>query len=553
MRSVVMFTITLVVVPDMAVEAQTPNFRTDDPLWAMPQPLPVSGAGLRKVSDVYDLFYNEIAKPGEHQPRNGKPLPALGVNTLGEVPDGEWYVNRHYRKRLTTSELERGPAGDPPSRTGKWTVVAAKTEGVTPGFTIADATGRHFVLKFDPANHPELATAADVISSRFFYALGYYVPANHIVYFNRDDLVLGPDIGFFDRFGHKRKMTKQDLYDVLGGVHRDANGNYRAVASLYLTGQPIGPRRWHGTRRDDPNDTIPHEHRRDLRGMRVFAAWLGHDDSRAINSLDMIVNEGVPHVRHYLIDFGSTLGSASYGPNSPRSGHVPLFSWSEAAREFLTLGLYAPRWALAKYPNYPSVGRFEHARFDAERWRPEYRNPAFENMLPDDAFWAAKQVAAFTDEDIRALVRSGQFSDPRAEQWVAECLIRRRDKIVRAFVPKLLPIDRFRVNGGRLEFDLVGSGVIEPPRHAIRWFRGRSGEPPRSVNGAGGTELPLRYEQVERDELLIAHLYAGDERTVRVYIRLHPGAARVIGLERTWTTRLPSEQPSGTTAVAAKR
>jgi hypothetical protein len=111
------------------LRAETPQFRTDDPLWVMPQPLPVRAARMRKISDVYDLFFNEVAKPGQHQPRNGKPIPALGVNTLGEVPDGEWYVNRHYQKRLSTSELQRGPAGDPPSRAEKWTVVAAKTEG----------------------------------------------------------------------------------------------------------------------------------------------------------------------------------------------------------------------------------------------------------------------------------------------------------------------------------------------------------------------------------------------------------------------------------------
>lgn len=526
------------------VAAETPTFRPDDPLWVMPSPLPVSNAGLRKIGDVYDLFYNELGKPGERQPRRGQPILARGVNTLGDVPDGEWYVNRHYRHRLSTTELAQGPVGAPPSRAEKWIVVAAKNEGVTPGFVIADATGRRFVLKFDPVSYPELATAADVISSRFFHAIGYHVPANHIVYFKREDLVLGSDVRFSDPKGRKRSMTRQDLQDVLDRVHKAPDGQYRAVASLYLTGQPIGPRRWHGTRRDDPNDTVPHEHRRDLRGMRVFASWLGHDDSRSINSLDMVVDEGVPHVRHYLIDFGSTLGSASYGPNSPRSGHVPLFSWKPAAREFLTFGLYVPSWSLAKYPSYTSVGRFEHARFDPERWVPEYRNPAFENMLPDDAFWAAKQVGAFTDEDIRAIVRTGQLSDAQAEKWIVQCLIHRRDKIVRAYAPKVLPLDNFRVEEGRLQFDLVGSGILESPRYAVRWFRGRAGEQPRSVNDGVGTELPLRYDDLGADELLIAHFYSGDQRTVRVYLRLQPGSAQVIGAERTWATSVNSEQRS---------
>jgi hypothetical protein len=268
--------------------------------------------------------------------------------------------------------------------------------------------------------------------------------------------------------------------------------------------------------------------------MRVFAAWLGHDDSRSINSLDMLVEEGVPHIRHYLIDFGSTLGSASYGPNSPRSGHVPFFSWKQSAQEFLTLGLYIPPWSMAKYPDYPSVGRIEYARFDPERWVPEYRNAAFENMLPDDAFWAAKQVAAFSDEDIRAAVRAGQLSDQKAQEWLIECLIKRRDKVVRAYLPKVLPLDRFRIENGSLAFDEVGTGVNPQPRYSIRWFRGKPNEQERSINTSAGTTLPLKAGDLSRDELLIAHLYTGDPRTIRVYIRFVRSEPQVVGLERTW-------------------
>jgi hypothetical protein len=529
--------------------AQTPLFYPDDPIWTMPAPLPVKNAKLRKVGDVYDLFYSQFAKPGEHHTAKTDPISARGVNTLGEVPDGEWYVNRHYRRRLSLTELEQGPVTQPPSRQGKWTVVAAKTEGVTPGFTVVDSTGRRFVVKFDPVDYPELATAADVIGSRFFHALGYHVPENHIVFFERDDLVLGDDTNLVDSKGRKRKMTHKDLWDVLGAVHMQPDGRYRAAASLYLSGKPVGPRRWHGTRRDDPNDIVPHEHRRDLRGMRVFAAWLGHDDSRSINSLDMLVDEGVPHLRHYLIDFGSTLGSASSGPNSPRSGHVPFFSWKQSAQEFFTLGLYVPKWSLAKYPNYTSVGRFEYERFDPERWAPEYWNPAFENMLPDDAFWAARQVAAFTDDEIRAAVRAGQLSDAKAEQWLIECLIQRRNKIARTFLPKLLPIDRFRVDNGNLTFDEIGLQKNNPSQYGIRWFRTKPNEEERTINTASGRTLPVRVEELSKDELLLAHISTGDLRTVRVYIRARDGNPEVVGLRRTWASRTKS--PTKETTVTS--
>ena len=41
------------------------------------------------------------------------------------------------------------------------------------------------------------------------------------------------------------------------------------------------------------------------------------------------------------------------------------------------------------------------------KWKPEYPNPAFDNMRPDDAFWAARIVSRFTDEMIGAVVREG--------------------------------------------------------------------------------------------------------------------------------------------------
>ena len=70
-----------------------------------------------------------------------------------------------------------------------------------------------------------------------------------------------------------------------------------------------------------PTTSVPHEHRRELRGNRVFAAWLNHDDSRAGNSLDMLVEDqtGVSLVKHYMFDFGSSLGSGTKEQDHPGS------------------------------------------------------------------------------------------------------------------------------------------------------------------------------------------------------------------------------------------
>src|SRR4029450_13838080 len=85
------------------------KFRLDDPLRAAPPPLPVTSAKVRKVSDVYDVFLNTFGSPAEPQPKAGPPIPAQGVNTLGEVIDTAWYVGRHYFQPMTVEHLMRGP------------------------------------------------------------------------------------------------------------------------------------------------------------------------------------------------------------------------------------------------------------------------------------------------------------------------------------------------------------------------------------------------------------------------------------------------------------
>ena len=98
----------------------------------------------------------------------------------------------------------------------------------------------------------------------------------------------------------------------------------------------------------------------------------------------------------------------------------------------LTLGFYVRPWIKVSYPDIPAVGRFEAAFFQPEKWKPEYPNPAFDNARPDDEFWAARRVLAFSDEAIAAVVKTAEFSDPEATGYVTQVLITRRDKIARS-------------------------------------------------------------------------------------------------------------------------
>jgi hypothetical protein len=410
-------------------------------------------------------------------------------------------------------------------------VVSGKNEGVTPGLVIRDAKGRTYYQKFDPKSNPEMASAADAIGARFFYALGYNTPENYIVTFDRSRLVIGESSIYSDPRGHKRPMKEVDVDDVMVKVPKTREGQYRGLASLAVPGEPIGPFRYYGTRKDDPNDIVEHQNRRDLRGLYLFAAWLNHTDTKSINSLDTVVEEnGVRFIRHFLIDFGAILGSDSFEAKSPRAGNVYLFDFKPAAWQFLSLGFYVPSWMAADYPHIPETGHLEYETFDPVHWRNNYPNPAFDLRTPGDLFWAAKKIMAFSDADIRTLVETGQYTDPRATDWTTKCLIERRNRIGRAYLNDGLPLDNFELRGGRLVFDdlAVKYGFREPQAYSVAWseFDNETGRK-KSVPGAASFNVPR-----SGSAYLAADIRGpGDPaRMVTVYLRRD----KVVGIDRTW-------------------
>lgn len=510
------------------------KFYPDDPLEFEPKPRNVPVAANRKLSDYYDLFSNQFGKPGERNSRLGEPTKAKGINTLGEPLQGAWWMKRHYYQRMSIEQLQLGAGGKTPPATGKWTIISAKNEGVTPGFTIIDANKRMFFVKFDPMSNPEMATAADAITGRLFHAMGYHVPDNYIAYFREEQLEIGKDVKIAGALGKKRPMVWADVEEILRKVPQGDDGRYRATASLALPGKPIGPPRYFGTRADDPNDIVPHEHRRDYRALHVIDAWLDHDDSRAINNIDILVKEGSSqYIRHYQLDFGSTLGSATQKANSARSGTY-FFSWSESAAQLFSLGFYVPYWAKAKYPNYPSVGKFEYMVFDPERWVPEYPNVAFLNRLPDDEFWGAKLVTAFTDDELRAIVDKGELSDTKAAEWLLQCLIERRNKIARAYFVKVLPYDQFRIENGELRWNDLPQklGYWGETPSEVQWSSfDNAANRKTPIPGATGVKLPPL-----RDGYWCATLTSRTKKsqTIDVFLRHAAGQTAVVGIDRAW-------------------
>ncbi|MFB3905285.1 MAG: hypothetical protein ACE15E_17685 [Acidobacteriota bacterium] len=522
--------------------AQGQKFRKDDPIWQDNDRQPITQpATVDELSAYVDFLENTFG----HKPENPVPR-AENINTLGEVPDSSWFTNRMSRRLMTIEELVKGPAGRfGPDLSKPWVIEGGKTQGITPGFRVRDAKGDLYFIKFDPKGYPQLATSTEVICTRFFYAFGYNVPENYLVRIRREDVTIGPKAIITDENGLKRNWTEDDVDRIFEKVSVDAEGTVQVVASYRLEGAIVGPFKYWGTRSDDPNDVFPHENRRELRGLRLFAAWLNHDDSRSINTKDTFIKQGeLGYVRHHLFDFGSCLGSGSVRIQSRRAGNEYMLEWSPILKATLSLGIWDRRWRYIDYPDNPSIGRFEADYFRPEQWRPEYPNPAFQNMQNEDAFWACKIIARFTDDMVRAIVKTGELKDPAAEEYLIQTLIKRRDKIVRHYLTRMSPLADFELASrsarSTLRFSNLGEtyGLGKADSYEYQWS---------SFENRTGAMKPLgAQEVVATPELLVPRTEGGDYLAVAlqthsqshkgwskpVTVYLAPSPLRVVGIER---------------------
>jgi hypothetical protein len=219
----------------------------------------------------------------------------------------------------------------------------------------------------------------------------------------------------------------------------------------------------------------------------VFAAWLNHDDSRGLNSLDMLERvDGKGWVKHYMFDFGLIMGSGTVFAQKPRPGNEYIFDLHGSLLTGLTLGLYTKPWVRIHYPDVPaSVGRFEGMGFRPDAWKPEYPNPAFRNMRPEDAFWAARLVGRFSREDIAAIVGKGEYSDPKAAEYVTRVLVERQRKVLATWLNAVTPLVDPTLVDGVLHADnaAIAAGVADAPRrYTAQWF---------AWDNAAGTRRPV--------------------------------------------------------------
>jgi hypothetical protein len=543
-RSMVALGALAVAATTMPASASSPTFYDDDPVWVERDTQDASSMKAVDVNLFVDLAYNIIV--------GARPLSAgraRNVNTVDEVPDSSWFTNRIGHRSLTPEEVAVGPDTSAGPAAGTWTVTSSKSDGVTPGFTIKDADGQRWFLKFDPPGFRAMATGTEVAVTKLMWALGYFVPENHIVYLRREQLVVGTGAQFRSPGGQARAMRLGDLDELLERASREADGSYRVVASKAVAGTPVGRVRFHDTRPDDPNDVVPHQDRRELRGYGVFAAWLNHVDAKAINSLDTLLTEnGRSYVRHHLIDFGSSLGSGGVAPADYWAGATDLFQPSEVGKQMAGFGFYVARWRRMAFYEARSIGRLRmnNADFNPDEWRPRVPNQAFLHARADDKFWAARKLMALTTPILRAAVHAGDFGDPAAEAFLTRALAERRNAIGRAYLIAVNPISDPALDGAsRLTFQNVAVDndlARTPGAYRAIWstfdnttgtteFIGETTSPTTTVDPPAG----LHRNEGAFLELKISAIggsHPSWETPVNAYFRLRNGDWQLVGFQR---------------------
>jgi hypothetical protein len=453
------------------LSSQTSRFYSDDPIAREPDSRDASGVQPWDIGLMYELSYNLFVTAG-YKPTNTR---AQNINTIDEVPDSSWFTNRVGSTEVSAPQVARGPEIGQPPAPEKWVILREKTAGANPGFTARDAGGSTWFLEFDHPGNPEGATAAVVVANKLFWALGYNQVETFITTFDPKRAEIDPQATVRRPSGERTPFTRDDIFAVLNKVARNADGTYRAAAGRVLPGKILGGFRYAGTRPDDPNDIVPHEHRRELRALRVFGAWTNLTDLKAGNTLDTLVTEnGRPVVKHYLQDVGSTFGMAN-GEHEWDIGWEHFYQKDASRRRLFSFGFALSPWQTAPYTEYSSIGRFEGDVFDPTKWKPQTPTTAYMELRADDAFWAARRVMAFSDELIRAAVHTGQFSDPAAERHLGDVLMKRRNAIGRTYMAAVNPIVNPRLEAnGSLSFDnaaVAASGAEAPAEYRAAWSR----------------------------------------------------------------------------------
>lgn len=424
-------------------------------------PAHVSCAPARYASsDYWDLADNVLFRPLSDALGVVNGAEAVDVNSLDEVPDSSWFTNRI--DTIGPAELRRGACApeqllDPDhAADGSWVIDKGKEGGSVFGFrVVVPGKGKYLIKTESEPAQPELESAASVIGTAVLHAAGYNASCEQVLWVRSSIFEVTSGLVVRTGFRPAVVLDRKKLDELLATSPRRGE-LARIGASAWIGGHTLGAYRFVGTRDDDPNDVVPHEDRRELRAMRLLAAWIGRYDAREANTLDTWIADDprVPdsspgHVVHYVLDTSETLGARwEWTSFSKRLGHSYVVDYGDTLLDIATLGMRSNSWDRAR--SHPVFGFFTVDGFSPEHWKPEYPNPAFGRMTERDGAWMARILARFTPEMVRTLAEMGSFTDRSNTTYLAAVLQGRLDRVLERYLLRLSPIANLRIEGDAL-------------------------------------------------------------------------------------------------------
>jgi hypothetical protein len=269
---------------------------------------------------------------------------------------------------LTPEQAAAGP--DPTAAPVQPFHIDKVKHGATHGFYATDVNGHKYLVKLDHPEYPELGSSAAAITTRIYHALGYHVPAVFPLTIS----------GTGDaRFDGRRAAASPLIDDVVGHFQFD----------------------WF-------------RYRREVRVLRLVAAWLNDTDRTSANTL-VTVQNGVGS--YYLIDFNSSLGAWQGRPKEPWRGWRTVHGFAQAG--------YNPRQPVVS----SAVGRFD-ANLVPMNWQPQLANTAFDHMTDADRRWIIGRIAQLQRSHLEAIVDAAGLSRAEDRAYLVETLLARQARIL---------------------------------------------------------------------------------------------------------------------------
>lgn len=127
-------------------------------------------------------------------------------------------------------------------------------------------------------------------------------------------------------------------------------------------------------------------------------------------------------------------------------GREYAFDSVNMMKELFTLGIYVTPDEKKATLVSPEIGIFSAEDFDPGDWKPSFQAMPFDNMTREDAYWATRVILSFSQDDVLNIVRTAEYTNPRATEYMFRTLMERRRLIAGHWLEDVNPISNFALD-----------------------------------------------------------------------------------------------------------